>query len=349
MFASQNKIWKTLDYEITRSDNNYISKRKSGDLSRQVLLKMNTLLDEFDIYLHRQGVAQTTKRKYVKDVKQFCVGLDISHTDEINRDNINKWILIFRNKNRTTGTIAAILWAIKKFLVFVWEEKSIPCYKWDISIPKVPPPESVEFLELEEIKSIYNLLDTNDICDLRMRTLIEVMLNTGMRPSETLSLRRADFAEKINELEIVGKGKKKRNVYFPPHALYWISQYLSQRTDNHPALFVTHNGKKIAHELRLRSVEYNFQQLIAKSNIKRHIVLHDLRHSFATQYAAKGCDAGYIMLLLGHSSVKTTRKYYIAVSKKHAKEAFFKFNPFAELNSREAIPSRVMPLPALLN
>ena len=338
-----------LDGQGVGRNNEITAKQRPNDWPQQVSLAMETLLGEFAASFFRAGKSSTTIRKYLKDLRQFFREKSILQIDDISRVSIQDWMDVLRVRGCGTGFIANHLWAAKAFLAFAKNDKGLQCYEWDIRIPKVKPPESVEYLELDEIRKLYELLDISNIHDARLRTFMEVMLSTGMRPTEVLSLKRSDFSDNPQELEIIGKGNKKRNVYFTSQALDWIYYYLSKREDDHSALFVICNGKEKARAVSLRNVECIFQKLIEKSGINRHIKPHTLRHTFATQYVAKGCDAGHIMLLLGHSSVKTTRKYYIAISKKHAKEAFFRFNPFEGLNSREAITGRSTQLPALAN
>lgn len=66
----------------------------------------------------------------------------------------------------------------------------------------------------------------------------------------------------------------------------------------------------------------------AKANIQKRIILHTLRHSFATHLLENGTDdIRYIQELLSHSSPKTTMIYT------HVRETSLKKirNPFDEL------------------
>ncbi|MFN8283453.1 MAG: tyrosine-type recombinase/integrase [Chitinophagales bacterium] len=52
-----------------------------------------------------------------------------------------------------------------------------------------------------------------------------------------------------------------------------------------------------------------FKQALAKTNIKKPVSLHWLRHSYATHLIEEGTDLRYILELLGHSNSKTTEIY----------------------------------------
>ena len=75
------------------------------------------------------------------------------------------------------------------------------------------------------------------LTQLRFRALVEVLLGTGARISEVLSLNRSDIHWERKEAKIVGKGNKERMLYFTDRALLWLERYLSRRWDEEEALF----------------------------------------------------------------------------------------------------------------
>lgn len=313
--------------------------------------ELKTLLNEFSTsYLKREGKSPTTIQKYHKDLLQFFTAKGLTRVSHIDREIINRWVLDMRNRNLTTGSIANHLWAIKAFLKFLKVDKRIACYEFDVKIPTVKPPETIEYLELDELENqFYSVIDIAKPCGLRLRTLIEVMVSTGLRPSEALRLKRNDFENNPDEIEIVGKGNKKRAAYFTERALFWIKGYMKVRTDTVPELFITHNGSGRPRPFSLRHAEDRFQERFKRSGINKRVTLHTLRHTYGTLMLANGCPADLIALNLGHSKVETTRKYYLAIRHKYAKAAHFRFNPFSSVNGNGLVadPSRhLLPLGA---
>jgi site-specific recombinase XerD len=58
-----------------------------------------------------------------------------------------------------------------------------------------------------------------------------------------------------------------------------------------------------------RSIQNVLKMAVSKTNIKKHVTVHTLRHSFATHLLENGTDLHYIQSLLGHESSKTTEIY----------------------------------------
>ena len=61
--------------------------------------------------------------------------------------------------------------------------------------------------------------------------------------------------------------------------------------------------------ITIRTVQRIFESARHKSNIKKDVGIHSLRHSFATHLLESGVDLRYIQELLGHKSSKTTEIY----------------------------------------
>src|ERR1022692_3377016 len=112
----------------------------------------------------------------------------------------------------------------------------------EIRLPRRPQ-RRVEFLTDEEVNRVLSVVSAHHFTGLRLRVLLEVLLSTGMRISEALSLNR-DAADGLSgEVEIIGKGNKPRTVFISPGCRGWMNRFLGFRRDNHPAIFIT-TGKR---------------------------------------------------------------------------------------------------------
>ena len=105
----------------------------------------------------------------------------------------------------------------------------------DPTLIEIPPRriKTVEYLTPPEIKKYLAAVDIGTVYGVRMKALITTLLDTGMRISEALSLNRNEINWENSSAVIMGKGGKKRMVFFRKWSLWWIKKYLSLRKDNH--------------------------------------------------------------------------------------------------------------------
>ncbi len=78
--------------------------------------------------------------------------------------------------------------------------------------------------------------------ELRDLALIDILASTGMRVGELVRLNRVDINFNERECVVFGKGDKERIVYFDARTKIHLQNYLDDRIDNNPALFVGLNN-----------------------------------------------------------------------------------------------------------
>ena len=172
------------------------------------------------------------------------------------------------------------------------------------------PQARVEYLTNSEIQTLRECIDSSRISGVRMRALFETLLATGMRISEALSLNRDSIDLNTKQAAIVGKGGKKRTVFFSDEALRWILRYANLRSDHNRALFVTYGADP--KRLSRGDIPRFFKALARLAGIEKHVTPHLLRHTFCTNLRNNGADISLIKELAGHNNIQTTARYYLA-------------------------------------
>jgi integrase/recombinase XerC len=146
--------------------------------------------------------------------------------------------------------------------------------------------------------------------------IISLYLATGLRLNELRSLDRGTirFELTVDETgierllgtgEVMGKGSKLRRFYVDRQTLQVYATYLSTRSDNNPALFLSERRTRIS----ARAIQYTLTTWCDRLGLPR-ISPHRLRHSFATRMANARIDEKDLMDLMGHASFTTTRGYF---------------------------------------
>jgi integrase/recombinase XerD len=152
---------------------------------------------------------------------------------------------------------------------------------------------------------------------------VEVLLGTGARISEVLSLDRRDVDSRSREVKIIGEGRKQRMLFFTDRALEWLGRYLSRRRDDEEPLFAP--GRSPARRLGYDAVKNVFPRVARRARLQKRVTAHVLRHTVATTLLFNGCPIGHIKELLGHERLDTTCRYYLGLDVRAAGEAHRKF------------------------
>lgn len=148
-----------------------------------------------------------------------------------------------------------------------------------------------------------------DGCEcIRDLAMIDLLYSTGIRVGELVNLNIDDIDFEERECVVFGKGDKERKVYFDAKAKLHLQEYLRQRNDNNPALFVTLDNPH--DRLKISGVEIRIRSLGRKLNLEK-IHPHKFRRTMATRAIDKGMPIEQVQKILGHSQIDTTMQYAI--------------------------------------
>lgn len=140
----------------------------------------------------------------------------------------------------------------------------------------------------------------------RDKAFIYFLDATGCRIGEALSVDRDMINWDSRTIIIYGqKGKAEREVIFTEEAGYWLKEYLQQRTDEDPALFV--RAKAPHSRLTKTGGEHIIRELGKASGV--HAYPHRFRRTMITRCDRRGMPIQTIRALAGHTNVATTQIY----------------------------------------
>jgi integrase/recombinase XerD len=182
-------------------------------------------------------------------------------------------------------------------------------------LPRVVPTHELEQL-FSSLRTRASIDDMNDFPAVLRRphqatTLLGVtlMVATGVRVNEVVSIKCHDVDLPGRTVRIVGKGRHERQVFLPNE---WITSltgaYLDTRSELglvHPNLLFNSRCEVLtAPAMRARLVK-----AAREAGLGTRVTPHMLRHTAATQLIESGVDIRYIQRLLGHASLSTTEIY----------------------------------------
>jgi integrase/recombinase XerC len=160
----------------------------------------------------------------------------------------------------------------------------------------------------------------------RDAAVLALLYGCGLRISEALGLKRADF-DGSDVLRVTGKGRKQRMVPLIAPVQKLIADYIALCPYDLPAdgpLFVGAKGGPLSPRL----IQLAMARLRGALGLDGAATPHALRHSFATHLLARGGDLRAIQELLGHASLSTTQ-IYTAVDAERLIEAYRSAHPRA--------------------
>lgn len=168
-----------------------------------------------------------------------------------------------------------------------------------------------EYMSEDEVAKFINALEESDFKanTIRNQLVIKIILFTGIRVSEALSLKRRDISAQgdLFVLRIRGKGNKYRIVMIKRHLIEHLLNTLPTNVNAAGGLlFTNRDGNALTQAYISRMVE----QILFKAGIrKQKNGAHMLRHTFATMLYQKQKDLVLVQEALGHASLDTSRIY----------------------------------------
>ncbi len=141
---------------------------------------------------------------------------------------------------------------------------------------------------------------------LRDKTLILILLDTGLRASEVCGITARDVDLKNRRIWTMGKGDKERSVPISAETAKALWHYMNERSEAKASapLFATVDGRPFSRTALLA--------LLADLGEKADILdvhPHRFRHTFAINFLRNGGNIFELQMALGHSSLEMVRRY----------------------------------------
>lgn len=248
------------------------------------------------------------------------------HLSAVERNHLRQYIHYMRETKRfKETTIKRRLASLK--LLFKWaaQEEVVTVNPFDslherIRLPKRLP-RALDRADQAALRRVVTATPRVDGFErIRDKLAVQLMLDTGIRVGELISINLADVSLASQWIVIHGKGNRQRLVYLLRRSLVRsIEQYLTWRDSlliSTERLFVSLEG----HAVSAPQVRVGLRKIAKEAGISRRVTPHMLRHTCATQWLEDGLDIRHVQKLLGHHSISTT-EIYTHVSDQGLREA----------------------------
>lgn len=163
---------------------------------------------------------------------------------------------------------------------------------------------SERYLSDDEIRLVLNEIACRkslEKCPFFALSAIELLMFTGARKSEILTLKWSDVCLETNVLSLDDSKTGKKKIYLNDQSIHVLSS-IPQLTNN-PYVII---GRK--HGKHLTDIRKTWKSILVSAGIPQTRV-HDLRHTFASVALKNGLNLYTVGTLLGHRSARTTQRY----------------------------------------
>jgi integrase/recombinase XerD len=176
-------------------------------------------------------------------------------------------------------------------------------------IPQLKEPEIVlPTFTAEQVKQLVNWKPKpKHFYQRRLHLLALLLLDTGCRITEALTLRVRDVDMENMLLTLEGKGRKQRIIPFSFMLRKTLHRFLADfglKPDY--LLFATRENTRVNRMTALRGVKLLCERLGFNPPTR---TLHAFRHTFAVNYLRRGGSVFHLQKCLGHSTLEMTRRY----------------------------------------
>ncbi len=198
-----------------------------------------------------------------------------------------------------------------------------------LRLPKVRVglPKTITVSEFEKLYKACRVDDAYSTA--RNQVTLLLLFGVGCRVSELIALDVSDFSVTDGWLKILGKGNKERLVPLTKFLQDELESYLRKARPKLSrrklrSIIINDRGNRPS-----RVDVWRWLQAWSKAaGFAESISPHKLRHGCATALLEGGADLRSIQVLLGHSSIQTT-KIYTSVTRKKIREDMDKHHPLS--------------------
>lgn len=265
-------------------------------------------IDDFLIEQQVRGNSPKTQKHYFR-----CLGLFERFQSPKNPDisavsvsDCKAYYIHLSNRNVSSVTVQTYIRALRAFLSWCYLEgyisENIPK---KFRLPKAQK-KKIDILTDSEVEQLFRCLSGRDFISIRNYCIVALMIDSGLRLNEVVTIRR----DKIHIAEgyaiVNGKGNKERFVPLGLNSKRALLRYCAivPNKEKETPLFV----KDTLIPIKESTVKQLFRKLKSRSGMPR-LHPHLLRHTFATRYIERGGDIYSLQSILGHTSLEMVKKY----------------------------------------
>ena len=261
-------------------------------------------------YLHELAAARRysdhTLDAYARELRRFYA-TEPADPRKVKPHVVTRYLGALHAQGLQPSSIQRALSAIRSFyshLVRIGEVDANPAA---VAIAPKSKRRLPKALDPDETNALLTESEDAQPIQCRDRAMFELLYGSGLRLSELVGLDIQDLDTTAQQVRVLGKGKKVRQVPLTRMSIDALDQWLTHHPDPGPEapLFTGRGRSRISNRTVQARLKKLATQLIGNGSVHPHM----LRHSYATHLLESSGDLRAIQELLGHADISTTQIY----------------------------------------
>ena len=249
--------------------------------------------EAFRLRCQAQNLSAGTLIWYRENIKRwyrFLESQGVTLAKEVTPNLIRLSFEDMRERGVSRNTVARTYGGLRCLFGFLARERMIPENQFQFGEKPRMEKKLIKPMSMEQAGRLLGAIKTKRWTDHNLRTIIVLVLDTGLRISELIGIRRDAVDLPGGVLRVMGKGAKEREVPFGSTAKQALWSYIARRGEvpGQDLLFVNRYGGKLCRYW----IEKAIRNLGRELDIQGvRVSPHTPRHTFATPYIQNRRDA----------------------------------------------------------
>ena len=278
------------------------------------LIMKSTSAQFIDYLRNEKRKSENTCLSYDRDLRQFsgwlCSSCGITSVRDVTGDMINTYMDYLTSEGKSPATVSRAVASVKALFSYA-KERGI-CGTDPVSAVRAPKvfKKKPGIISDKDILKLLSQPDFDTPKGKRDKAMLELLMDTGLRVSELISIKLSDI--NLQKRFLTVKAAKERTVPFDKKTQRYISEYIEngrakllQELPENGYLFLNVSGETMSRQ--------GFWKVLKKygeeAGITEELTPHTLRHSFAAHALKSGKDVKEVQAVMGHADISTTASY----------------------------------------
>jgi site-specific recombinase XerD len=260
---------------------------------------LDVLLPSWELHLRAERKSPATIKSYGDGVRRYLAFCAEHDAEPLLRATLNAFVVDLLDGGAEPSTARSRQLAVRRYTAWLTDEGEIPTDPFlGVKAPKLDV-RVVSPLSDEQLKALIKACAGPDFRDRRDEAIIRLMIETGARAGEIVSMRVQDLDLAAGRAVVVrGKGGKGRVIPFGPQSAKALDRYVRVRRAHRLAdsswLWLGERGKEFSYDALHKTLGYR-ANLAGIDGFHPH----KLRHTAAHRWLAAGGSEGGLMAVAG--------------------------------------------------